>query len=175
MQEIFPKQIDLKLLSWPTTSPFEPQNKQIPTHFQTTFCLLSSKASILGGGVAGLGLCCKSAAVWVANRRQRGSQWWRFGLSDGSGMWFGISVWLKWWVLGFQFLLWNFFSLAQEMMVKLQICLEMVIKIWLWCCKAKRRGKRDVKITQIIKTQGWKYDKDYNITWIIARGGQLKG
>ena len=61
----FPKQIDLKLLSWPTTSPFEPQNKQIPTHFQTTVCLLSSNASILGGGVAGLGLGCKSAAVWV--------------------------------------------------------------------------------------------------------------
>lgn len=96
MQEIFPKQIDLKFLSWPTTSPFEPQNKQIPTHFQTTVCLLSSKASILGGGVARLGLGCKSAAVvWVGNRRQRGSQWWRFGLFDDGGRWFGISVWLK--------------------------------------------------------------------------------
>ena len=67
MLVIFPKQTDLKLLSWPTTSPFGPQNKQIPTHFQTTVCLISSKASILGGGVAclGLGLVCKSAAAWV--------------------------------------------------------------------------------------------------------------
>ena len=65
MQEIFPKQIDLKLLSWPTTSPFEPQNKQIPTHFKIHRLPPQLKSIILSGGVAGLGLGCKSAAAWV--------------------------------------------------------------------------------------------------------------